>query len=359
MTTSNLAATPRAALAVGPANYADQAHRWAHAVRAHTPHDAWSFTFGEGSPTGTFQFEADRFIGSGTRYTAWGRAARADAALAGATHVALDGFERLYGWPRLGSTKRDARRLRRRGLQVALVAHGSDVRDPAHHRERNRHSYFAAAEPLYLRRLTSVASRNRALAQRSGLPVFVSTPDLLWDLPDATWLPLSIDLDAWTNELPVLEGTRPRVVHLPSRRNPPTKGTHKITPVMQRLAAEGIIDYAEPEQVAHAQMPGIIGTADVVIDQISGDAYGAAAVEAMAAGRLVLAGVHGTRAKMPEPPPILDVDPTTLGDVVRDIAAHPEAYRPRALEGPAFVRRWHGGAASAAALMPFLMSATA
>lgn len=354
MTTPTPPATPHVALAVGPANYAGQAYRWAQAVRAHTPFEAWSFGFGDGAPTGAFKFPSDRFIGSQSRYTAWGRAARADAALEGATHVALDGFERLYGWPRLGSAKRDARRLGRRGLHVALIAHGSDVRDPAHHRERNQHSYFAATEPRYLRRLTTVASRNRAFARRSGLPLFVSTPDLLWDLPQATWLPLAIDVAAWTSGTPVLEGDRPRVLHLPSRRTPPTKGTHMITPVMQRLAADGIIDYIEPEQVAHEQMPALLSSADVVIDQITGDAYGAASVEAMAAGRLVLAGVHGTRAAMPQPPPIVDVDPTSLGDVVRDIAAHPETYRARAQEGQAFVRRWHDGAASAAALSAFL-----
>lgn len=347
----------RAALAIGPANYAGQAYAWSRAVREHTAYDAWSFTYGDGTPTDTFQYPADRFIGPSQWYTSWGRRDRVDAAVAGATHAALDGFERLYGWPQLGSTARDAALLSKRGVRVALVSHGSDTRDPDHHRTRNRHSYFGASDRAYVQKMTSRSARNRAFATSSGLPVYVSTPDLLWDLPEATWLPLAIDVAAWRTDAPVLEGARPRVLHLPSRRVPPTKGTHLVTPAMERLAADGIIEYVEPEQVPHAKMPAVIAGADVIIDQITGDAYGAAGAEAMAAGRLVLAGLHGTRDKMPEPPPLVDVDPDTLADVVRDIAAYPEHYRGQAMAGPAFVQRWHDGRASAQALTPFLASA--
>lgn len=347
-----------AALAIGPANYAGQAYRWADAVRRHTPYRAWSFTFGDGAPMYEFLYPSDRFIGAPQLYTPWGRAARADAALAGATHVALDGFERLYHLPLIGNVRKDAALLARRGLHVALISHGSDTRDPEHHRARNKHSYYGAADPKYLRKMTARSARNREFAAASGLAVFVSTPDLLWDLPAATWLPVAVDPPAWRTDNPVLEGPRPRVLHLPSRRTPPTKGTHLVTPAMERLAADGFIDYVEPETVPHADMPVVIASADVIIDQITGDAYGTAGAEAMAAGRLVLAGLHGTRDKMPEPPPIVDVDPDTIGDVVRDIAAHPENYRPRATAGPSFVARWHDGRASADVLERFIAGTT-
>lgn len=345
-------------LAIGPANYAGQAHSWARAVTAHTPYQAWSFTHGHGRPSGTFQYSADRFIGEPRLYTAPGRARHTEAAIRGATHVALDGFLPVYGWPKLGRVARDAQRLTRRGLHVALIAHGSDIRDPEHHRARNTHSYYDAASPDYLRQFTALSARNRRVARESGLPLFVSTPDLLWDLPEATWLPLAVDVAAWTTDEPVLTRERPVVLHLPSKRNPPTKGTHLVTPVLQRLAADGLIEYVEPEQVPHAQMPAVIRSADVIVDQITGDAYGTAGVEAMASGRLVLAGIHGTRAKMPEAPPIVDVDPDTLGDVVRDIAAHPDSYRTRAQAGPDFVRRWHDGTQSATRLRAFLETET-
>lgn len=345
----------RPALAIGPANYAGQAYRWAVAVRERTPYDAWSFTYGEhDKPMYYFVYPSDRFIGAPQLYLPHARARRVDAAIAGATHVALDGFERLYRLPGIGNVRHDAGVLGRRGLHIALISHGSDTRDPDHHQARNPHSYFGASEPAYVRKMIKRSARNRAFAQASGLPLFVSTPDLLWDLPQATWLPVTVDAAVWWTTEPVLEHARPRVVHLPSRRTPPTKGTHLVTPAMERLAADGIIDYTEPEKVAHADVPAVIAGADVIIDQITGDAYGTAGAEAMAAGRLVLAGLHGTRAKMPEDPPIVDVSPDTIADVVRDIAAHPENYRARAHAGPGFVERWHDGRVAAAALAGFL-----
>ncbi|MEK8143212.1 hypothetical protein NKH18_16655 [Streptomyces sp. M10(2022)] len=39
--------------------------------------------------------------------------------------------------------------------------------------------------------MLAAAERNRRIAEESGLPVFVTTPDLLVDLPTAIWTPLS------------------------------------------------------------------------------------------------------------------------------------------------------------------------
>lgn len=347
------------ALAIGPANHAGQAHAWARAVARHTPYEAWSFTFGDPGAvegigdSGGFGYEQDRYLGHSRYFTPASRGRRVAAALAGATHVALDGFLSITAWPRLRSVDVDARALAARGLPVALVAHGSEVRDPAHHRERNAFSYYGAAPAAYIRRFTRLSARNRRIARTSGLMVFVSTPDLLWDLPEATWLPVTVEAERWRCDTTPLAATgdrRPVVLHLPSKRIPPTKGTHLATPILRHLDATGVITYLEPAQVPHVDMPELVASADVVVDQIAGDAYGVAAVEAMAAGRIVLAGVHGTRAKMPAEPPITDVAPDTLGDVVRDIAAHPETYRERAAAGPAFAHRWHDGTEAAARL---------
>lgn len=106
------------------------------------------------------------------------------------------------------------------GVKVALLAHGSEVRDPALHRKRNPYSLFLDAPEGYEEKLAAIAERNRRIARESGLPVFVTTPDLLLDLPTAIWAPLVVDVDAWACDRPVMERERPVVLHAPRPAGP-------------------------------------------------------------------------------------------------------------------------------------------
>ena len=107
--------------------------------------------------------------------------------------------------------------LRRRGLDVATILHGSEIRDPAAHHRRHAHSYFSEASPDSIASITAVTSRNRALIDDLDLPVFVSTPDLLLDVPHAGWLPLSVDIETWQGGREILEpGRLPVVLHAPA-----------------------------------------------------------------------------------------------------------------------------------------------
>ena len=68
-----------------------------------------------------------------------------------------------------------------------------------------------------------------------------------------------------------------------------------IDPVLTELAADGLIEYVSLAGVPHGRLPEVIGSADVVIDEIGPDDYGITAVAAMAAGRC-RAG-HGLRRR--------------------------------------------------------------
>jgi hypothetical protein len=102
-------------------------------------------------------------------------------------------------------------------------------------------------------------------------------------------------------------------------------------------------------------MPGLIGQADIIVDQIQSGSYGVAAVEGMAAGRLVVGYVaDDVRALMPEPPPIVDAPKESFEAKIHEILCDIGTFASIASRGPDFVKRWHNGRASAIALRPFL-----
>lgn len=344
----------RPVVAIGPANYAGQAYAWASAVRAHLPADAYSFQRGPVRRS-DFGFTSDITIAAPLFHTSLARRFRSRSLFRDATHVALDGYQPFYRLFRSRVFGKDASSLIKQGFQLALIAHGSDIRDPEQHQANDRWSYFNEGPAEWRDGLAEFARRNRAYAEDLGVPTFVSTPDLLIDQPNATWLPVCFDPTRWATTQQGFQRPRLRVLHLPSRRFPPIKGTSYIEPILQRLDQAGLIEYVSPTSVPHSDMAGLVHGCDIVIDQILTGSYGLAAVEAMAAGRLVIGRVSPrVRALMPANPPVVDADPTDLEDVVRGIVASRDDYAAIAMEGVNFAHRWHDGRESAAALAPYL-----
>jgi hypothetical protein len=339
-------------LAIGPANYAGQAAQWARAVSEHCQVPAFSFA----SPPLPWMSQGighavDVVLPAQRLVLPRRRRAEVLQSLTGVTHLAIDGFLSPLEGAGRRSVERELAFWASRDVRVALIAHGSEVRDPDAHLARWDYSFFRETKGLWLTRTRRLSARNRAIAGRVAVPVLVSTPDLLLDLPMAHWLPLVVDVDAWTTSTTPLTTARPVVLHLPSRRHPPIKGTRVIDPVLRALDAEGLITYLAPDTVPHAQVPELVGSVDVVVDQIMTGSYGVAAVEAMAAGRLVVGNVSPeVRQLVPDDVPILDAGPDHLEQVLRDIVAQPATYQPTAAAGIAFARRWHDGRAAAQVL---------
>jgi len=107
--------------------------------------------------------------------------------------------------------------------------------------------------------------------------------------------------------------------------------------------------------VPHDQMPGLVGDADVVVEQILSGYYGVTAVEGMAAGRLVIGYVGDeVRMTMPENPPILDATPADFLSTMLQVINNRSDYTDLAFSGPAYVERIHSGRLSAQVLSSFL-----
>lgn len=342
-------------LYVAPVNFAGQGYAWARAAELLTGVSAVNMQYVSGS---TYGFPVDNPVPVEvfSRSGRW-QAAQHRAVTNGFTHVLIEAERSIFGSLFDGSPAREVADLRDRGLAVAMVSHGSDLRLPSRHRALEEWSPFHDQEWSLVPALEEQARRNRAILTEIDAPVFVSTPDLLRDYPDGRWLPVVIDPVAWATDVDVLARERPVVAHVPS--NPEMKGSAQVDPILRRMHDVRLIDYLRLERVPARRMPEVYGRADIVLDQFSLGIYGVAACEALASGRVVVGHVdehtrEHVRRVTGQTLPIVEATPSTLEEVLLDVLRRRAYYRSRAAEGVAFVERVHDGRLSAQVLSPFL-----
>lgn len=341
---------------IAPLNYAGQAYEWARALeRADATVSAQSAMIRKHSD---FRHMADytvpigAYAASGRWHRTWSRHVYGNA-----THVIVEAQKQPLGNILAETTERQVQGLVEAGIRVAMVCHGSDIRLPSRHAASHPDSPFRNAADPVTRRLERVTQQNADLLARLGVPVFVSTPGLIADVPSATWLPVTVRPQTWaTPEVPMMRRV-PVVVHAPSSGW--LKGTDLIDATMSRLAEEGLIEYRRIGRVPHAQMPEIVRDADIVLEQFRIGDYGVAACEAMAAGRLVMGYVSASVAQVVESAtgkelPVVASRASDLEATVRRAVEDRDWARSRAFEGPSFVEEVHDGAMSAKILRDFI-----
>ncbi|MGM7422531.1 glycosyltransferase [Cellulosimicrobium sp. ES-005] len=347
-------------LYVAPTNYAGQGDAYARAVERHGGVGAVSMKASPGP--GTLLFPADMVVGKSVYLASRGWQRRQREYVSQFTHVIVESGQTLYSPAVPGAVESEVRDLLDHGVRVALLFHGSDVRLPSAHLEREPWSHFAQPPFLGAERYEEQARRNRALADElgtAGVLTFVTTPDLLTDVPSARWVPVVVDPARWSDTAreDVLTRRVPVVVHAPSRSA--VKGTDLVEPGLVELDRRGLIEYRRAEGLSWRDMPAFYGDADVVLDQFRVGNYGVAACEAMASGRLVVSYVStDVRAEVRRASGLdLPVVQSTGPDVVRvlsEILEDREAARDVALRGRSFVATVHDGTRSAEVLSAFI-----
>lgn len=339
-------------LAIGPANMAGQAWEWARAAERVVPGvRAEVLSVDRGSAVA---FEADVVVPASTfaRDRGWAERRQTEA-LATWTHALLEAGRPVFGTMNGRDFTGDANVLRAGGVEVGLVMHGSEIRSPAGNAARSPWSPFRdPGEPL-TRRLQEQWETLHPRVRAFDGPVFVSTPDLLVDLPEAHLLPVVVDVDAWASAAPVLEREVPRVVHAPSRAA--LKGSEHVERTMARLVADGLVEYVRVEGVPPDEVRTAVRSCDIVLDQFSIGTYGVLAAEAMAAGRLVVSYVSPlVRRAVEGELPIVEATPEDLEEVLRSVLADRDAAQATAAAGVAFVREHHDGRRSGEVLRDVL-----
>lgn len=337
-------------LLIGPANMAGQSWQWARAAERFLDGvSAESLTAARSRPG--FQFRTDTVL-SGPQQRGdltWHR----DRIVREATHVLFEAGRPILRDFHAGSMSNDVDELRAAGLHLGAVFHGSEVRDPAKHRELYPFTAFADPREDLTGRLQDVVDDvQRSIARFDG-PRFVSTPDLLDFVPDAVWMPVVVGVDEFATDRPVLERPKPVVLHAPS--NSALKGSSFIDPALQSLHDDGLIEYRRVSGLAHAELVELVKDCDIVVDQAVLGLYGVFAAESMAAGRVTLAHVAPhVRARVPVELPIVEITPPTIRDVVADVVRQRDAGIKTAHDGVEFARTYHDGRMAARALAGFL-----
>lgn len=302
---------------IGPANMAGQAWAWAKALERHLPGVSTQvIVVDRGSP---LAFEADEIVPATTyaKDARWAEALEARA-LDTWTHALLEAGRPIFGLRHGRDFSGDVPVLRAVGVEVALLLHGSEIRNPRRHAQTTPWSPFRDPDEELTAHLQRGRDQLFPVVEAFDGPKLVSTLDLLADLPDATWLPVVVDLDVWSSDQPVMAREVPIVLHAPSRAS--IKGTSFVEDAMREMLAEGLIDYRRIEGVPPADMPRHLAEADIVLDQFSLGTYGVLAAQAMAAGRVVVGHVTDeVRGLCPEPLPIVEATPDHMVEVVRGL----------------------------------------
>lgn len=349
--TSAAPTIPGISLLIGPANYAGQAYAWSESAKREYNIDAGSIGGAETvyHAPHRLAFTDHRDLQQASEELQW--------VINNHTHVMIDAFRRLFGDLLGDDVENEIAVLRHHGIQVGLISHGSDIRDPDLHQRWVPDSYFVGAPDEGLKNMKQLTSANKRIADRFDGPLFVSTPDLLNDLPQATWLPVAIDFDLWAAIPDPPPRRAPRVLHRPSRAMP-IKGSDVVVPVLERLHDRGIIDYVpDVGTVPAAEMPAFVSESDIVVDQISSSHYGVAASEAMAAGRVVVGYLHPEfRDCIDNQIPIVDATPASFEETMIALAKDHERRAELGRLGRQYAKKWHSGRASAEALGNFLRS---
>ncbi|TDD72981.1 glycosyltransferase [Jiangella aurantiaca] len=349
-----------ARLLVGPTNSAGQGWAWARAAERVAGDDVAAACFAV--RRNSYGFADDYGVPVPVyAHPQWQRA-HERYVVSTFTHVVIESMRPLFGSRHARDARGDVAVLTEAGLRVALAFHGSDVRLPSRHAEREPWSPFRIRDDL-TERLEEQARRLAAFAtafERDGGPVLVSTPDLFDDLPGAIWLPVVVDPDRWQAP-PSPRRRRPVVVHAPS--NSRLKGTEIVEAAMAELSAKRVVEYRRLEGVPNDRMPAALADADIVVDQLTMGLYGVAACEAMAAGRTVVSYVgdavrERVRERTGHDVPIVEATPDDLADVVAALAADPDVAGERAARGPGFVRAVHDGRVSGSVLADWLRRTT-
>lgn len=338
-------------LGLGTANYAGQLSALAAAISAARPDVGVELVVAK--PPATYRYPADRYLHFPAEHQLDVQLDQIRRVLGAYTHLIVDAFRPVLGRLNGDDVAADLPALRRARIKVALLAHGSEIRHPGAHLERHAESAFRDAPEDLRERLTVVAERNRRTAEESGLPLFVTTPDLLDDVPFATWAPLVVDVDGWTCDRPVLERARPVVLHAPSNRW--TKGTDRLLPQLQELHDRRIIELRLVEGLPYSEMRRLVQDADIVVDQLVIGSYGTFSCEGMAAGKVVVAYLsEAAHRAVGVQPPIVNATPTTLVKAIESVLDDRAAATALAAEGPGYVRDQHDGRRTAEVFDAFL-----
>lgn len=335
-------------LLIGPLNTAGQAKRWADAAALLPGVDARSLVATRNAQASGFPVDVTTSLNALRHSPTWSKR-QSQELLHNFTHVLFESASPMMGRDHGRDIEREVDVLREAGVKVGIIWYGSDIRRPSLHRQFYSDSPFYSEIDGLTERLEANTAANAALAERLGVPEFNTGPDLLAYRPNATWIPTLHDAKLWDPANLGIRSTEKRqagslpvVAHIPSRA--PLKGTDKIRRAMESL--KGVVDYREFSGLPPAEVARRVSEADIVIDQVSMGVFGVASLEAMSLGIPAISQVgqymrDGMSQITGLDSPIVEATPSTLADVVKQLAKDEELRHAIGQAGQRYVAAVH------------------
>lgn len=345
-------ASQKTTLVIGSINTAGQGTSWSRAVWEHTNATALSWQAEGVTGKSLLRFSVDEVIPE-RDLSRTGFVRRLLRLNKVASHVLLEsGRTHIVRGSKM-ATLAAAIVLRVLGTKPAMVFHGSDIRVPSIYRASHPGTLFSDPSDPRTITLERTTRAMHAFLKRWPFPLFVSTPDLLRYLPEATWIPVIPEPD-WFAPMSPIEAHRPkpRFLHLPSNRE--SNSSDEIEATLSKLTDEGLVEFRTLSGIPPAEVRQHVEWADVVIDKIGLGGYGVMAVQVMASGRLLIGDADQIVRNTVPDLPLIQSSASTLEQVIRDLVADRSTWTARAAAGEAFARTHHDGRRSAAALAAWL-----
>ena len=185
--------------------------------------------------------------------------------------------------------------------------------------------------------------------------VFYLNPELGHFVQRGEFLPYAaVDVNAYEAAGSSSTGGKLKILHAPS--SPKKKGTDEILAALEAVKSDFDIEVVVVSGKTHAEAMELYRDCDIVIDQILFGWYGGFAVEVMAMGKPVMATIRESDLGFVPKPfldemPILQVNPDTLADDIRQHLQTVQDWKAEGLKAQAFARKWHDPNKIAAAML--------
>ena len=150
-----------------------------------------------------------------------------------------------------------------------------------------------------------------------------------------------IEIDKYEIYYPNENTKIPKIVHAPSSKS--TKGTKYITEAIETLRNDGLsFEYIEVSDISHEEALEEYKKADIVIDQLLIGSYGILACECMAFGKPVICYIlEENVAKYGTDLPIVNANPDTIKDVLKELVKSPEMRERIGRKSRAYAEKKH------------------
>jgi len=252
----------------------------------------------------------------------------------------FDVFVFHFGHSLTADSLADVPLLKANGKKVIFYFHGCDIRPSRENLQKYR---YCVCRDCWPHRCNPNRDLALQVARDFADAIWVSTPDLLEFVPGAALFqqPFEVGAVEWRAALEREGEGTVRVVHAPSDRL--LKGTKYIVSAVEQLRSSGLdIELLLIENMSREEALECYRHADIAVDQLLMGSYGTFAVELMAIGVPTICFIReDLRSRYPEPPPVVNADPETIGEVLRDLAGRRSDWPRIAREGRNFAESFH------------------